>query len=116
MESIKGVWINAKFQEVEEIEFPIRYSGDSDSVEGNIFQMLECEDMAIGRYLKHDDVLFIDPDWKLNKPNFGFMYKDMIFRGNGVVLGTGINGLVDDIKSSAYDIEENVTFIIPEYD
>lgn len=116
MESIKGVWINAKLQEVVEIEFPVRYTGDSDSIQGNVFQMLECENMIVGRTLKHDDVLMIDADWMSNKPNFGFMYKGIIFQGNGVVLGTGINGVPCDIIVNAYDIEENVIFIIPEYE
>lgn len=111
MESIKGIFINAKIQEVEEIEFPVRYGEEMESVMNNLHQMLDCEMPVIGKVLRFDDVVWVDSETALNKQDYGFILKGKSYVGNGVVLGQGINSEPCNMIASPFDIEESVVFI-----
>jgi hypothetical protein len=111
MESIKGIFINAKIQEVEEIEFPVRYGEEMESVMNNLRQMLDCELPVIGKVLRFNDVIWIDSETALNNQDYGFILKGKSYIGNGVILGTDINNESCDMTASPFDIEESVLFI-----
>jgi len=115
LETLSGVWIDAKSRTVENVVFPIRYFGDSDTTVLNIQQMLDSEEIRIASTLSFGDVLWTDAEGIDRQLNYGFVYKGTPHVGNGVILGIRADGVGLDSKLQEAEVDESIYFFNPVY-
>lgn len=115
LETLSGVWIDAKSRTVENVIFPIRFFGDSESTLRNLYQMIDSEEIRIAQNLKHGDVLWTDLEGIDRQVPYGFVLNGKPHVGNGVILGIRSDGVALDSKLQEAEVEESLHFFNPVY-
>lgn len=104
---MKGILINAKDKKIEEIE-----------VDG-----ISSMEKAIGGYTETakmfpaGDALIVDEEGRLKKPPYGFILNmpdspsDMVYVGNGLIIGSARRGSFSDAKSDIEVVKSSVRFL-----